>query len=173
MALKIDRKQLDTATSIAKQGMGGGVNYRISILASVLLVVLAGIFDILSLIPFVGDFIGPLFWIIASIYFWKIGMGLMNGRKLAVTLVSMAAEMVPVVQELPALMVGITVIIVMTRIEDKTGLTLNPMKKGVTQPRLSRNPFNSQPGVRPPRQKRKDNNVKNEADFPLDVGEIA
>ena len=151
MALKIDRKQLETAGSIAKMGMGGDVNYRISIFASIILIMCAGVFDLLSLIPLVGDFLGPLFWAVASLYFWKAGLGLINARKLAVTLVSMAGEMIG----LPFLMVGVVVIIAMTRIEDKTGLSLNPLSKkaGVTAPRMRKTPVNSTPGVRLPRQK--------------------
>jgi hypothetical protein len=126
--------------------------YRISTSASFLLIVTALIFDVLTLIPIVGDFLGPLFWILASVYFWKIGMGLVNGRKLAVTIISLVIELIPVAQELPAIVLGIIVIIVMTRVEDKTGISLNPMKKpGVTPPRIPRAPVNATPGVRPPR----------------------
>lgn len=126
--------------------------YRIGTLAIVLLVALAGIFDLLSLIPFVGDFVGPIFWIIASIYFWEAGLGFVNGRRLAVSAISMVAELIPVVQGLPAILAGIIAIIVMTRVEDKTGISLNPLQKkpGMTPPRLPPKPANVD-GVRLPR----------------------
>lgn len=129
-----------------------GKQYRIGTVAAGLLIILAIIFDILTLIPIVGDFLGPLFWVMASIYFWKIGMGFVNGRKLAVTLISLVAELIPVIQEFPAILLGIIVVIVMTRIEDRTGVSLSPTKKpGVTAPRIQRAPVNATPGVRPPR----------------------
>ncbi|HEY9583862.1 MAG TPA: hypothetical protein VJI66_02790 [Candidatus Paceibacterota bacterium] len=128
------------------------VNYRIGALAIVLLVALAGIFDLLSLIPFVGDIVGPIFWIIASIYFWKAGLGLVNGKRLATAAISLIAELIPAVQELPMILAGIVAIIIMTRIEDKTGISLNPLSKkpGVTPPRNQRRPANVD-GVRLPR----------------------
>ncbi len=174
MASRIGDKERKLLYDAAKMSTGGGVKYRISIVSAILLVLFAGFFDILSLIPFVGDFVGPLFWVVASLYFWKIGLGIVNGRRLAVGLISMIAELIPVVQEFPSLMVGISAVIIMTRIEDKTGLSLNPLKKpGVTEPRIQRQPLNSQEGVRPPRLQRKDNSVDDRANFPLDAGEIA
>ncbi len=81
---------------------------------------LALICDILGLIPFVKDVLGTIFWICASIYFWMIGMGLFNGRKLAVVAISWISSMIPVIQEVPLeLVAGIIVIIVITRVEEK------------------------------------------------------
>ncbi len=126
--------------------------YRIGILAIIVLVVLAGIFDLLTLIPFVGDFLGWFFWVLASIYFWKIGMGLINGKRLATMAISIIIELIPAVQWLPGILAGIIAIIVMTRIEDKTGISLNPLQKkpGITAPRIQNVPLN-QNGQRLPR----------------------
>ncbi len=125
---------------------------RIGIVAIVLLVISALIADLLSLIPFVGDLVGPVFWILASVYFWKAGLGLLNTRRLAVSVISMVAELIPGVQEFPATIAGVIAIIVMTRVEDKTGISLNPLQKkpGVTSPRNQITPLNLG-GVRQPR----------------------
>jgi hypothetical protein len=127
--------------------------YRIGTVAVILLIVTAVIADLITLIPIAGDIVGPLYWIIVSVYLWKAGLGFVNGRRLAVEAISIVAELIPVVQELPAILAGVIAIIIMTRIEDRTGISLNPLKKkGVTPPRMSRQPLNSTPGVRPPRQ---------------------
>lgn len=119
---------------------------------SILLMGFATICDFFSLIPLVGDAVAPIFWVIVGIYFWSKGMGILNGRKLAVTAISFVAEMIPWVQELPMLLAGITAMLFIIRIEDKTGKSLiKPMSKGITPPRLTRNPFNGQEGIRPPR----------------------
>jgi len=128
------------------------INYRISGGMSTILILLAGLADLLTLIPFVGDVVGPLFWVLASIYFWKAGLGLVNGRRLATTVVSTVIELIPAAQAFPAILAGIIAVIVMVRIEDRTGISLTPAKKvGVTPPRNVRVPVNKTPGVRPPR----------------------
>ena len=99
--------------------------HRIGWFAILVLVFLALVCDLLGLIPFVKDFLGTIFWICASIYFWMIGMGIFNGRKLAVMAISWIASLIPVIQEIPLeLVVGIIVIIAITRVEEKTGLSL-------------------------------------------------
>lgn len=131
----------------------GKTKYRISAGMSVLLIAFAVICDLFSLIPFIGDIFGSIFWIIVGIYFWTKGMGILNGRKLAVTAISFVAEMIPVVQELPMLLAGIIAMLFIIRVEDKTGKSLiKPMSKGVTPPRLQRKPFNGEEGIRPPNQ---------------------
>lgn len=126
------------------------VNYRIDLASSVLLIMFATLCDALSLIPFVGDIVAPIFWLIVGIYLWTKGMSLLSGRKLATTGISIIAEMIPAVQELPALLLGIITILIILRIEDKTGISTNSIKKpGTTNPR-NKVPLNSQPGIRLP-----------------------
>ncbi len=156
MALKIQRKDIDLTKNIAKLATGGNVQYRISLGAAAILTAFGGLCDLVSLIPFVGDLVGFIFWIIAGIYLWRKGIGLFSGRKLATLLVTETIKIIPILQELPSLTVGIVLVIVMTRIEDKTGFSLNPLKKQkVTPPRNQRSPANQTPGVRLP------NNQKN------------
>lgn len=123
---------------------------RIGLIAIVILVVAALIADLLSLIPFVGDIVGPLFWIGASIYFWQSGLGLVNGRRLATSIISMVAEMIPAIQELPLILAGIIAIIVMVRIEDKTGISLTPHIAGKGGMPLVQNGLRSPAGTPPP-----------------------
>ncbi len=119
---------------------------------SIGLMIAATVGDLISLIPLAGDIVSPIFWTIVGLYFYTKGMGFFNGRRLAVAAVSFVAEMIPAIQELPFLLAGIIAVLFMIRVEDKTGLSLvKPMTKGVTPPRMERNPFNGQPGVRPPR----------------------
>ncbi len=132
--------------------MEGKTQYRISMGMSVVLIIFATVCDALSLIPFVGDAVSPIFWIITTIYLWIKGVKILAGSKLATTAISFVGEMIPGIQEFPILMGGIIAILFIIRAEDKTGLSLlKPMSKGITPPRLQRNPFNGKAGVRPPR----------------------
>jgi len=145
--------------------------YRIGMGMSILWVVIAIIGDLLSLIPFVGTAVAPVFWICFTYYGWKKGLGLINPKKVVTTALSVGAEVAPLLQFLPALAAGIVAILLMVRAEDKTGISLiKPVQKGVTPPRLKRIPVNLQEGRR---EARKKTVVDNNADFPLDAGEIA
>lgn len=126
---------------------------RIGNYAIVLITALAGLADLLTLIPGVGDVLGWLSWIMFAIIFWIKGLGFFSPKKLAISIVSVVTELVPGVQALPTITAGVIAILVMTRAEDKLGISLNPMQKkpGVTMPRNQKTPVNSIAGVRPPR----------------------
>ena len=127
---------------------------------SVVLIGVAGLFDAASLIPFVGTVMGPIFWVISGVYLWTKGVGLFGGKKIAISAISFVAELVPLVQELPMLVAGIIGVLLVIRIEDKTGMSIvKPMKAGVTLPRYKRVPLNGQKGLRLPN---KQNTVQKE-----------
>lgn len=107
---------------------------RISTSASIVLVITAVIADILSLIPIVGDLTGPIYWVIVSYYLWKIGCGFVNAKQLATKAISMVAEMIPAVQEFPLTVAGIVVVIMLIKIEEKTGVNLTSLAGGAKKP---------------------------------------
>lgn len=115
----------------------------------IFLIFLAFVADVLTLIPLAGDFVGWIFWAIMAIIFWKLGLGLVNWRRFVPALISTVAELFPAVQELPTIIAGMVAILILSRIEDKTGLKVFPSKSkpGVTPPRVKRVPPN-QNGVR-------------------------
>lgn len=128
--------------------------YRISTLAIIVFLTIAIVFDLFTLIPLVGDFLGWIFWIGASVYLWKSGHGLANWKILAPEIISVTGELIPGIQELPTIIASSLVIIILSRIEDSTGSSLlpNPTKKlpGTTPPRLKRPGLNKQEGIRYP-----------------------
>ncbi|MDE2188529.1 MAG: hypothetical protein KGJ35_02255 [Patescibacteria group bacterium] len=129
-------------------GLLSGKNSKIGNVSAIILLFLAAIADLLCLIPFVGDVVGPVFWIAVAIYLWKIGCGFINPRRLITEVISMIAELIPGVQELPTIIVGVAIIILLVRFEDQTGLSvMKPLSAGGKLP-LNQN------GVRlpPPRQ---------------------
>ncbi len=106
--------------------------YRIGIVAIVVLVAIAFIADLIGLIPLAKDITASVFWIGAGIYFWIKGMGIFNGKKLAAVAISWIASLIPVIQELPIeVTAGIIAVILITRVEDKTGVSvLKPLSEG-------------------------------------------
>lgn len=131
--------------------MDNQINYRISLISGIIFIFTAGIFDILTFIPLVGDFIGWIFWIGASIYLWYTGHGLSNWKIAVPEITSTIAELIPAVQSLPTIITGAIIIFTVSRVEDRTGVKLIPSKKpGVTPPRLNRQQLNSKPGIRYP-----------------------
>ncbi len=136
----------------------GKTKYRISVKVGIFFLCLAAIADLVTLIPIAGTFLGWLFWGIMAVVFWKMGLGLVNWRRLVPALISAGAELFPAIQELPTIIAAMLVILVFTRIEDKLGVKLLPTKgkPGVTAPRLKRAPPAYKDGVRLPRQKDED-----------------
>ena len=98
--------------------------YRMGSTGIVITLILATLADLLSLIPLIGDAVGPIFWVCISLYLWKIGCGLLNPRRLITEIISLGIEIVPVLQALPSIFIGMIIIIVFIRLEDKTGLKL-------------------------------------------------
>jgi len=111
--------------------------------------------DVFTLIPFVGDAVGPIVWVATALYLYKKGFGLMNPGRLSVELIDMAAKMFPVIQEFPELTIGMALIIVMTRIEDRTGMKANIAGRSTDELRLGNRVVMRQPlndgGVRLPK----------------------
>ncbi len=115
----------------------------------VFLIFLAFIADVLTLIPLAGDIVGWIFWAIMGVVFWKLGLGIVNWRRFVPAIISTIAELFPAVQELPTIIAAMVAILILSRVEDKTGLKVFPNKNkpGVTPPRVKRVPPN-QNGVR-------------------------
>jgi hypothetical protein len=105
----------------------------------------------LTLIPIVGDIVGPVFWTSIAYYFWKKGLGLFNWRRFVPEIISFIAELIPGVQELPSMFLGMIIIALLTKIEQKTGINpINLVKGKITPPRIVRKPLNNG-GVRQPK----------------------
>lgn len=114
--------------------------YRIGVIGSIGFIGLALIADLFTLIPFVGDVVGPIFWVGASFYLYFKGFGFVNGRRLATSAISLVGELIPAIQELPLILAGAIAIIVLARIEDRTGLHLH--KNGVVDQEAWRKSLN-------------------------------
>lgn len=80
--------------------------------------------DALSLIPFVGAVVGPVYWFFAGIYLWACGHGLISAKKLVPIIVSMIAEFFPAIQSAPTIVIGIVIILVSIKLEEKTGVNV-------------------------------------------------
>jgi hypothetical protein len=125
---------------------------QLSTLNSIALLLLALVADIATVIPFVGDFVGPVFWSLITVYFWKKGMGIINWRRFAPSIVSFVAELIPGIQSLPSIVVCMFAIIVLTKLQAKTGISVTSIvsKKAVVKRPIPRVPLNIN-GYRPPR----------------------
>ena len=129
--------------------------HKFGILAICVLVAGALAADLIGLIPFAKDITATLFWVIVSFYMWMKGMGIFSGRKLAAMLTSWIMSVIPFIQEIPIEVTGgIIAIIILTRIEEKTGHSfIKPLMNGkpVTLPRLKRPTPLNKAGTRAPR----------------------
>ncbi len=101
--------------------------YRVTLIWAIIWILLAIIADLLSLIPFVGIITGPLLWISFSLYLLKVGCGIINGRRLATSILSTIGEVIPAIQALPLATVGVVIVLLFVYFEDKAGVSI-PLK---------------------------------------------
>lgn len=87
--------------------------------SQILIVGIAAIFDLISLIPITGDFLGPIFWIGVSIFLFMRGYGFVNARRLVTSGISLVVELIPAAQAFPALILGSVMLISILKAEDK------------------------------------------------------
>lgn len=102
--------------------MDGETKYRLKGFSIAVLLVAAIFADLLTIIPLVGDFVGPVYWVCVSIFLYFKGFGILNARRFATSAISMVAEMIPAIQAFPLIIAGTIAVIIFSRIEDKTGL---------------------------------------------------
>lgn len=99
--------------------MKGEVKYRLGWVSIAVLLLTAGIADLVTLIPMAGDFVAPVYWVCVSMFLYTRGFGIMNARRFVTSIVSMAGEMLPGFQALPLLFSGAIALVIFTRLEDK------------------------------------------------------
>lgn len=104
---------------------------KISNTTGALMVATAGILDLISIIPVVGQALASVgSFVIFLIWFLILGLPLVTPKKLLTTLSAYVIEIIPAISALPAITVGVILMIVLTRAEEKTGIQLLD-KKGV------------------------------------------
>jgi hypothetical protein len=124
---------------------------RIGWISGSILVFLALCADLIGLIPLMESFSATIFWLVAGVILWMCGCGLLNWKRLVTAGTSLAIGWVPAIQSLPQITLGILVIIIIVKMEDKTGKSFIKQlsQPGVRQP--NRVPPLNQNSVRLPR----------------------
>lgn len=112
---------------------------KISLKAGIILLIIAIIADAFTLIPFVGALVGPMFWVGATFYFWKVGLGFVNWGRISTSVISTLGELTPAVQFLPFITVGVIAVLILDRIQAKTGISLTSLTKGKIGPKMNTN----------------------------------
>ena len=117
-----------------------------------ILVFLALCADVIGLIPFMESISGTVFWALAWVILWLAGCGLVNWRRLVTAAISLAIGWVPVIQSLPQITLGIIAVIILVKMEDKTGISMvKPLSQGKKVNLPKRKPPLNQGEVRLPR----------------------
>lgn len=125
------RKQVQEIVSMATDK---NTKYRLGWGSIFVLMAAAGFADLVSLIPFAGDVVSPIYWFCVAGFLYLKGFGLMNPGRLATQLVGFAAELIPVVQEFPVFLLATALLIILTRVEDKTGIKANFSGRNLNDP---------------------------------------
>ncbi len=97
---------------------------RITTTTAMLMVGLAIFFDILSIIPVVNWFTAIAAWLCFFIWFAVLEVRFMTIKRALPAIISFIVELVPILSIIPGLTLGIIVIIIMIKLEDKTGIKI-------------------------------------------------
>lgn len=84
---------------------------KIGVVTTTSIIALAILFDVISLIPIINIFSGLTAWLIFSTWFYLLGFGLFNSRRIATTGLSLLAEIIPFISSLPTITTGVVYII--------------------------------------------------------------
>lgn len=142
--------------------------WRIGNLAIVAFVICALVVDIVGLIPIVKDVAEFIFWGIAGYALWKMGHPFINYRTLAPEAIAFVMGLIPGLQELPENLAGIIAIIILSRLEDKTGISIiKPMSGGGILP-AAKDMLNSE-GRREPQKDETGTGRRNANTQPLNI----
>jgi hypothetical protein len=99
----------------------------------VMLLVFALIFDLISLIPFVNIAVVIVAQSLMALFFSMHGVNVLSKRRAIPYILGWIIEIIPAISAIPAITIETIIMIVLTRIEDKTGI--DPAG-GVTPPGL-------------------------------------
>lgn len=99
--------------------------YRISNITFILMLFVALILDILSLIPAINVVTLLVGGILFTFWWWKLGLGLIDIKKIINLSIAFIVEIIPVISLLPGILAAVVVMFVISRFEDKTGVVVS------------------------------------------------
>jgi len=85
--------------------------------------------DLISLIPAANDAVAIVAGVVFGLWWWFLGLGFLNLKKVITYVVSIVAEFIPFVSILPMITVAVIVTFVISRTEDKLGISLKVSNK--------------------------------------------
>ncbi len=95
------------------------------------MLIVAIILDLVSLIPAANDITLVIAGILFGLWWWKLGLGFLNLKKIITYSLSVIVEAVPILAVLPAVTLAVVVTFVISRGEDKLGISIMPGKFGI------------------------------------------
>jgi len=90
------------------------------------LILWAAITDLLTLIPVVGDIADPFYWRYANKRIEKDGVK-MSSKAIRIRVTALIIKLIPVLQELPATIVGIIIVIMTIKAEEKLHIPVSKL----------------------------------------------
>lgn len=97
-------------------------HYRINITQTLLMLGAAGVLDLVSTIPFLNIVVSFFATMTFGLWFYNLDFGLVNFRRLVAPIIAIIIEIVPALSILPAIFFAVLINIILSWIEDKTGI---------------------------------------------------
>ncbi len=90
----------------------------------------AVVLDIIGAIPALNVIVTACAAILFNIWWWKRGLGLISGKKIAQRFIPIVLEFIPFVSILPSIVTMVIVVFAVSRAEEKSGISLTGKKPG-------------------------------------------
>jgi hypothetical protein len=106
------------------QNQSGPKKHKISVSMFIAMLVVAAILDLISLIPGINIIVLGIGGAIFALWWWKLGLGLINPKKVVTYALGGVIEFIPIVSMLPGILFMAISMFVITRAEDATGINV-------------------------------------------------
>ncbi len=126
---------LARSTVVEEENLGPEkTHYRIKIWVFLLMLIVATILDLISIIPAANEVTLIIAGILFPIWWWFLGLGLVDFKKILSYAITIGVEVIPGLSALPGILFSVIAVFIMSRTEDKLGITLIPkLKLGKTK----------------------------------------
>jgi hypothetical protein len=103
---------------------------NMDIVQLILMIIVALILDAASIIPIVNFFAVFVAVLVFGIWFYVLGMGVINPIKLAAPFTGIVIEAIPAISAVPAITLSIIITYLLIKVEDKTGIKTSMISPG-------------------------------------------
>lgn len=103
---------------------------QMDVVQLVLMIIVGLILDLASIIPGINFFVDFVAVLVFGIWFYVLGMGVINSKKLAGPIAAVIVEAIPAISIIPSITLSIIITYFLIKAENKTGIKASMISPG-------------------------------------------